>query len=114
MPKLILIGSIAATGGVVGMGGLGLELLKPTSRTASTSRMGKSLALKRCQLYSIVSSDNLTVQKENESTFKTKVTNNSVRERIDRDCGIKDRVFVAYRSNNWVYEDSDQGKPWKV
>nr|WP_052663322.1 hypothetical protein [Mycoplasma haemofelis] len=114
MPKLPIIGSVAAIGGATGIGGLAWESSKPPRNHISlTSKTRKPLTLKRCTIYSILKSDNKTVKKEEESAFREKVTNPTSWERINKECGVKDKIYVANRSG-WAYHDSDQNLQWNV
>ncbi|CBY92379.1 hypothetical protein HF1_03710 [Mycoplasma haemofelis str. Langford 1] len=69
--------------------------------------------MKRCEIYSIVSSNDNTVRKESESSFRKQVTNPAHWARMDKECRTKDKIYVADRGG-WVYEDKDQKDSWKV
>ncbi|AEW45181.1 hypothetical protein MHC_01575 [Mycoplasma haemocanis str. Illinois] len=111
MTKLPFFGSIAAIGGV---GGLAWESSKTLRQKDIISKTTKPLAMKRCEIYSIVSTPQNTVKKESENTFRPKVTNPSHWERMDKECRVKDKIYVANRGGNWVYDENDQKDAWKV
>ncbi|AEW45179.1 hypothetical protein MHC_01565 [Mycoplasma haemocanis str. Illinois] len=113
MSKLSPIGSMVAIGGTTGMVGLVWENYKPTEKTILASKTGKPLLLKRCTIYSIISSSSKTVKKEEESDFSQKVTDAYSWARISQECLRKEKVYVANRGG-WAYHDSDQGLEWTV
>ncbi|AEW45183.1 hypothetical protein MHC_01585 [Mycoplasma haemocanis str. Illinois] len=110
MPKLPLIGSVAIIGGV---GGLSWELSKPSRKIAAISSK-KPLPIKRCELFSIVRSSDRTVKREDESSFRKTVTDNDFWEKVDKDCKTKEKLYVAFRNQKWVYEEADQDGVWNV
>ncbi|CBY92392.1 hypothetical protein HF1_03840 [Mycoplasma haemofelis str. Langford 1] len=117
MSNLSLIGSIAAVGGAAGVGGLALELSKPKSHHISLAKSKESSSLKvskRCEIFHIQDSNQKTVKKMEEASLRTKTDSVSFWSSVDADCKSKEKIYVAYRSNAWVYEASDQGKDWRV
>ncbi|CBY92405.1 hypothetical protein HF1_03970 [Mycoplasma haemofelis str. Langford 1] len=117
MPNLPLIGSIATVGGVAGVGGLALELSKPKSQHTSLTKSKEPSSLKvskRCEIFHIQSTPNLTVKKVEESSLRGQVSDSSFWNSMDSDCKTKEKIYVASRDNKWVYDKSEQNKDWKV
>ncbi|CBY92384.1 hypothetical protein HF1_03760 [Mycoplasma haemofelis str. Langford 1] len=114
MPKLPLIGSIVAIGGTAGIGGLAWDSSNPKSQTVLSFKKKEQFVLKRCVLYSIVKEADLTVKREEESSFAKEINNDSLWGQVNKDCGVKERIFLAKKSEKWVYEERLQGLAWKI
>ncbi|AEG72695.1 hypothetical protein MHF_0419 [Mycoplasma haemofelis Ohio2] len=114
MPKLPVIGSIVVVGGTAGVGGLAWESSKPSNKIALASNIKKPLSIKKCHLFSIVQTSNRTVKLEDESAFRKRVIDEEFWKKVDRDCGTKEKIYVAYRNQKWVYEEGDQTGTWNV
>ncbi|AEW45206.1 hypothetical protein MHC_01700 [Mycoplasma haemocanis str. Illinois] len=119
MPNLPIIGSIVVLGGAASVGGVAMELSKPKGRNISLAKNKKPSPFKmpaRCELFHIQSSEQHTVKKVAESELSEKIKNqdSGLWEKIDKDCNIKWKIYVAYRSYKWVYNEDEQGKPWKL
>ncbi|AEW45203.1 hypothetical protein MHC_01685 [Mycoplasma haemocanis str. Illinois] len=121
MSNLPLIGSIVAVGGTAVAGGVAMELSKPRNQHISLAKNQGSSSLempKRCELFYIQSSNDLTVKKIEESDLRKQTDDSDFWKKVESNCDVKGRSYVAQRYvqgvKKWVYEETDQEKQWKV
>ncbi|AEW45484.1 hypothetical protein MHC_03120 [Mycoplasma haemocanis str. Illinois] len=116
MAKTILGGSMLVSG--IGLGGVGLVVSEARSvRKNVVTKLQKTLSLpKRCDVYSVVTSNHEsgTAKLEDKKFENEVITTEELKEKVKGACDKFNKVYLAKRNHQWVYDDLDQKKRWTV
>ncbi|AEW45312.2 hypothetical protein MHC_02230 [Mycoplasma haemocanis str. Illinois] len=114
MAKMIVVGSMLATG--TGLGGIGLVVSESGGRRNNTVLKSQRIFSlpKRCDIYSVVSStEHSGVAKLENESFKNQVDSRH-KSNIESACASHGKVYIAKEQGQWQYREKDQKKSWTV